>query len=191
MALFMKLTAKKSTKTMKSLRAMKSTSVNGKKSTKQASTRKSKAMKRKAMKKPKAMKTKAVMKVVTKKIPSEKDEVNYVMLNGKRAVAKRDSGTDWKLFTPKVIHKDRCLARTWNNERGGQCENSVDPETGGDLCDGHRVWGLVHGKVTGPIPEAKLREFEYWAAVRARREAKRKAASPRSPRGSSASSGSH
>ena len=60
----------------------------------------------------------------------------------------------WKRFTPAVLIMDRCLGRTWNGGRGGQCKKKpVD----GDLCRGCKR--LAHGKVTGPIPATKMKEF--------------------------------
>ena len=56
------------------------------------------------------------------------------------------------------VDETRCLARTWNGGRGGQCGKVCAP--GRDLCKGHAGEGkLGHGKVNGKIPEAKLREF--------------------------------
>ena len=70
----------------------------------------------------------------------------------------------WKRFTPMVVDGSRCLARTWGDGCGAQCARK--PELGMDLCKGHA--GKVgksgwHGKVTGEIPEDKLKQFERHA----------------------------
>eukprot|EP00933_Yihiella_yeosuensis_P064397 TRINITY_DN67768_c0_g1_i1.p1 TRINITY_DN67768_c0_g1~~TRINITY_DN67768_c0_g1_i1.p1 ORF type:complete len:413 (+),score=68.71 TRINITY_DN67768_c0_g1_i1:39-1277(+) len=62
----------------------------------------------------------------------------------------------WKDFTPRVINERNCLARTWLNGRGGQCEKR--PLEGCDYCGIHTNEQL-HGNVKGPIPEKKLKEF--------------------------------
>ena len=63
---------------------------------------------------------------------------------------------DIREFTPSQIARDKCLARTWAGGKGGQCHHL--PLRGGDLCGVHSK-ACSHGKVTGPIPEAKLRQF--------------------------------
>ena len=61
-------------------------------------------------------------------------------------------------FTPVVLDLRLCLARTWNGGRGGQCPKK---QCVGKLCQMHaRRGGLAHGLVTGPVPPAKLREFQ-------------------------------
>jgi len=66
-------------------------------------------------------------------------------------------------FTPLTINTKQCLARTWSNGQGGQCDRAV--VAGSCLCIQHqlqsvRTMGLVHGVVNGPIPSAKSAEFE-------------------------------
>ena len=65
-----------------------------------------------------------------------------------------DSPDAWRRFTPANVDEQKCLARTWNGGRGGQCRNK--PSEGG-MCRGCR--GLAHGKVTGAIPPRKLAAF--------------------------------
>lgn len=125
---------------------------------------------------PKSMKT---MKRPSSKLSKEPraretDGIRYVMENGKRCVPQADSKADWKDFTPSEIQKDLCVARIWGGGRGGQCCNS--PEPGDEMCDKHATNGATHGRVDGPIPAAKLREFEYWSAVLAKRAASASAA---------------
>eukprot|EP00928_Gymnodinium_smaydae_P072322 TRINITY_DN5569_c0_g1_i1.p1 TRINITY_DN5569_c0_g1~~TRINITY_DN5569_c0_g1_i1.p1 ORF type:complete len:226 (-),score=63.32 TRINITY_DN5569_c0_g1_i1:139-816(-) len=51
------------------------------------------------------------------------------------------------------------MARTWADGKGGQCTKKKD--SGTDFCSIHgrdNKWE-VHGRVDGPIPEKKLREF--------------------------------
>ena len=64
----------------------------------------------------------------------------------------------WERFTPQEINPSWCLARTWNDGRGGQCSRSR--VTDSELCKAcsNRAT-LVHGLVTGEIPEGKLKEF--------------------------------
>merc|ERR1712216_552163 len=107
----------------------------------------------------------------------ETDGIRYVMENGKRCVPQADSKSDWKDFTPTDIQKDVCMARIWGGGRGGQCKNSPEPDD--DLCDQHGTNGTCHGRVDGPIPPAKLRDFEYWSAVLAKRAASASSASAR------------
>ena len=63
----------------------------------------------------------------------------------------------WKRFTPESIDRSKCLARTWNGGRGGQCDSR--PCRGRDVCRLHTKY-QKHGLVTGAIPLAKLRGFE-------------------------------
>merc|ERR1711920_939823 len=63
---------------------------------------------------------------------------------------------DWTSFTPE-IQPGRCMARTWNNGQGGQCQSK--PKEGSDLCTAHSKGELSHGRVDGPIPVAKLKRF--------------------------------
>jgi len=64
------------------------------------------------------------------------------------------------------------LARTWGNGEGKQCQNShgVDSE----FCRKHssdEQW-RSHGRVDGPIPAAKLKEFRRMRVVHAARKEK-------------------
>lgn len=79
------------------------------------------------------------------------------------------SGKDeWLAFSPKEVDLTLCLARSWNEGHGGQCQ---EPRSqGADLCSKHRTQavstrGLCYGFVDGPIPAAKLTEFQH-AALR-------------------------
>lgn len=65
---------------------------------------------------------------------------------------------DWLRFTPASINPHLCLARTWNQGLGGQCPKARRP--GSELCGLHSTKWEVHGRVDGPIPELKFREFE-------------------------------
>ena len=63
----------------------------------------------------------------------------------------------WRKFTPLAVNPNRCLGRTWDKGKGGQCNSK--PTAGADLCGVHA--GKVGtdqwlGKVTGEIPEQKL-----------------------------------
>ena len=70
-------------------------------------------------------------------------------------------------FTPAQIDLARCLGRTWNDGSGGQCprvplgDKAVEGQQR-DLCK--RCQTNKHGRVDGPVPECKLREFEKHAA---------------------------
>eukprot|EP00931_Biecheleriopsis_adriatica_P070670 TRINITY_DN44455_c0_g1_i1.p1 TRINITY_DN44455_c0_g1~~TRINITY_DN44455_c0_g1_i1.p1 ORF type:complete len:251 (+),score=52.54 TRINITY_DN44455_c0_g1_i1:76-828(+) len=72
----------------------------------------------------------------------------------------------WQRFTPAKINDELCLARTWNGGAGGQCK--FRPVSGQEFCRHHASndkW-KVHGRLDGPIPEKKLREFERNKPVR-------------------------
>ena len=63
-------------------------------------------------------------------------------------------------FTPKTIQMDKCMARTWNDGKGGQCHNL--PSADSEFCTNHlknRQW-QVHGRVDGQIPLKKMSEFQ-------------------------------
>ncbi|MCP4742448.1 MAG: hypothetical protein GY871_09540, partial [Actinomycetales bacterium] len=65
-------------------------------------------------------------------------------------------GEEWRRYTPDVVDPCRCMGRTWNGARGGQCKK---PRVHGDLCQTHHKC-LACVRVDGPIPEAKLAEFK-------------------------------
>ena len=61
-----------------------------------------------------------------------------------------------KVFQPAYVDPARCQALLWGGGLGRlQCGSK--PEPGSDLCGAHRT--CPHGRVTGPIPEAKLDQF--------------------------------
>merc|ERR1712232_1546759 len=61
-------------------------------------------------------------------------------------------------FTPRNIDTSLCMARTWASGRGGQC--TKQRSAGSDFCSIHSNGLPVHGRVDGPIPKPKLKEFE-------------------------------
>eukprot|EP00439_Symbiodinium_sp_Y106_P051831 s485_g6.t3 len=74
----------------------------------------------------------------------------------------------WKIFSPKVIDLRLCMARTWNDGKGGQC--SEPREDGCDLCykcmrRAASVAGLIYGMVDGPIAPGRLEQFERAAVT--------------------------
>eukprot|EP00438_Fugacium_kawagutii_P032631 Skav232016 [mRNA] locus=scaffold3320:70427:70973:- [translate_table: standard] len=63
-------------------------------------------------------------------------------------------------FTPGRIQLDKCMARTWNHGKGGQCR--LPPTGNSDFCKRHSQnsqW-QVHGRVDGHVPPNKMGEFE-------------------------------
>jgi len=77
---------------------------------------------------------------------------------------------EWMAFTPRQIAEEFCKARTWSAGMGGQCSNKF--VAGDCYCRQHsREKWKVHGRVDGPIPEGKLRQFKRAAAARAQAEA--------------------
>ena len=68
---------------------------------------------------------------------------------------------EWKCYTPDMIDLTRCMARTWNDGKGGQCLKK--PKPGLRFClfhakqEGDQGW---HGAVDGEIPPGKLAEFK-------------------------------
>ena len=68
-----------------------------------------------------------------------------------------DDAEAWMRFTPDSVDSTLCQARTWDNGRGGQCRHQ--PMLGEEFCRAHRQKWEVHGCVTGPIPQSKLRLF--------------------------------
>ncbi|CAE7676289.1 unnamed protein product [Symbiodinium sp. CCMP2456] len=74
----------------------------------------------------------------------------------------------WKIFSPKVIDLRLCMARTWNEGKGGQCPEPR--EDGCDLCykcmrRAASVAGLIYGMVDGPIAPGRLEQFERAAVT--------------------------
>lgn len=65
----------------------------------------------------------------------------------------------WQRFTPKIVNPALCMARTWADGMGGQCRSARGECS--DFCRSHKG-KLVHGRVDGPIPEGKLREFQSY-----------------------------
>merc|ERR1719453_1999021 len=68
-----------------------------------------------------------------------------------------------RYYTPAVIDEKCCMARTWNDGKGGQCTRPRAENS--DLCAMHikqrdSEKGLVHGRVDGEVPEKKLEEFK-------------------------------
>ena len=77
-----------------------------------------------------------------------------------------DVNADWRRFTPSEIDHKKCLGRTWDYGRGGQCGNP--PLPGGRYCSQHKK-KLAHGDVTNPrIPKGALTKFvnEYEKRLR-------------------------
>ena len=61
----------------------------------------------------------------------------------------------WRRSTPAFIDRTLCFARTFNKGSGGQCRRK--PRGSGEICGS--CTKLVHGRVDGPIPDAKLQAF--------------------------------
>ena len=55
----------------------------------------------------------------------------------------------------KLHNNELCMARIWNNGKGGQCHKR--PIVGTDFCGCHKM--TAHGRVDGPIPPKKLAAF--------------------------------
>lgn len=60
-----------------------------------------------------------------------------------------------------------CMSRIWGGGWGGQC--TVPREAGSELCRAHekqltRQGYLTHGRIDGPIPPKKRKEYEMWQA---------------------------
>mmetsp|Transcript_74188 Transcript_74188/g.158994 ORF Transcript_74188/g.158994 Transcript_74188/m.158994 type:complete len:962 (+) Transcript_74188:87-2972(+) len=61
---------------------------------------------------------------------------------------------------PEEIVAGLCKARTWNGGFGGQCPKRAHSDSG-DFCARHGApGGLKHGRVDGPVPQAKLLEMQ-------------------------------
>ncbi|CAK0890246.1 unnamed protein product, partial [Prorocentrum cordatum] len=71
---------------------------------------------------------------------------------------------DWAAFTPEVVCRELCMARTWAGGKGGQCHRR--PRGASLFCPGHLAV-RSHGQVDGPVPAAKLGQFVRAAAGRA------------------------
>ena len=69
----------------------------------------------------------------------------------------KQSTGPWTPFTPTYIDPQKCLGRTWNRGTGGQCTAARPAHA--DVC-ARCARNLAHGRVDGPIPAGKLREFE-------------------------------
>eukprot|EP00746_Dinoflagellata_sp_MGD_P002829 gnl/MRDRNA2_/MRDRNA2_105527_c0_seq1.p1 gnl/MRDRNA2_/MRDRNA2_105527_c0~~gnl/MRDRNA2_/MRDRNA2_105527_c0_seq1.p1 ORF type:complete len:265 (-),score=53.63 gnl/MRDRNA2_/MRDRNA2_105527_c0_seq1:106-900(-) len=82
----------------------------------------------------------------------------------------------WRRFTPTEIHPNLCKSRTWAGGKGGQCTKA--PVAGSVFCSTHSKGPPVHGRVDGPIPEGKLKEFEGAAAAALRPLSERKRKDP-------------
>ena len=76
----------------------------------------------------------------------------------------------WQFFTPAIVDRSKCMARTWKDGNGGQCRTR--PGFDGRLCKMHadKKGGLTWlGEVDGDIPEGKLKEFQAeWRKRQAR-----------------------
>jgi len=90
----------------------------------------------------------------------------------KRAKKSADAPVDaesWRMFTPSQVDATKCMARVWGDGEGLQC--SRGPNDGSEYCGKHikgDAW-KAHGRIDGPIPSAKLKQF------RSARELKRDA----------------
>lgn len=71
-------------------------------------------------------------------------------------------GLAWRRFSPPEVDPQLCLARVWAGGSGAQCTRRRVAEDVTGCCRVHARGGQwrVHGLVDGPIPDAKLREFE-------------------------------
>ncbi|CAE8665255.1 unnamed protein product, partial [Polarella glacialis] len=81
----------------------------------------------------------------------------------------------WRRFSvaEEAVDKDVCQARTWFKGLGGQCLQPKKVGEDGKLtefCETHsarsgRAGWQVHGRIDGPIPQAKLKEFNNAASM--------------------------
>ena len=81
--------------------------------------------------------------------------------NGSSAAGLREEVERWRMFTPAEVDRGKCLARTWNAGKGGQCAKK--PDKSGRFCwqHGKNCGGPTWlGEVTGEIPMRKLEDFE-------------------------------
>ena len=56
------------------------------------------------------------------------------------------------------MQQDCCLVRTWDEGKGGQCDEVCFKK--GQICRRHGKSGCRYGLVTGPIPAKQLQEFQ-------------------------------
>jgi len=81
------------------------------------------------------------------------------------AITPRLGVSGWQLFTPRFVNPKLCMARTWAAGYGCQCTKGV--LEGSQLCRLHsKEDALAYGRVDGPIPEPKMKEFMKVAASR-------------------------
>lgn len=59
---------------------------------------------------------------------------------------------------PDEVCRELCMARVWGDGHGKQCRRRPGM---GELCGFHEGKPLAHGRVDGPVPEAKLREMMH------------------------------
>jgi len=69
-------------------------------------------------------------------------------------------------FTPEKIDFRLCVARTWNKGLGGQCIRHPTARNGFCLQHAKNERWRAHGRVDGPVPPAKLKEFKKVEAPR-------------------------
>lgn len=63
---------------------------------------------------------------------------------------------------PEEVDPSCCMARTWNNGRGGQCMRRR--KVGCDVCGIH-IREIAHGRLDGPVPARKLEEMKRACAA--------------------------
>jgi hypothetical protein len=91
-----------------------------------------------------------------KKLPAKTKQKQEATPIGADMDADTDKAEEvWHRFTPE-INRQRCMARTWNGGKGGQC-SKISAGTS-DTCIVHSQ-NCSHGRVDGPIPSEKLRDF--------------------------------
>eukprot|EP00928_Gymnodinium_smaydae_P008996 TRINITY_DN13321_c0_g1_i1.p1 TRINITY_DN13321_c0_g1~~TRINITY_DN13321_c0_g1_i1.p1 ORF type:complete len:772 (-),score=174.41 TRINITY_DN13321_c0_g1_i1:145-2460(-) len=104
------------------------------------------------------------------------------------AVPPTPRGHNGHEFTPAVINKSLCLARTWGDGRGGQC--CRQRLATGSFCMAHakdEKW-KVHGHVELKVPEKKLNDFrKEWIRRASGVEPKPRGPRPRHSAGAHAS----
>lgn len=115
--------------------------------------------------------------------PEDTDDGPSPGATSENSPAHSSTQESWRNFTPRVLNAHRCYARTWNGGMGGQCGKKKVP--GSDFCEAHQdeeSWSAF-GRVDGPIPEKKLREFEREAKKRAEGGGAAAEKKPPKPRG--------